>query len=225
MIWIVIMLGAALFFALNHILKKKILENANVLDMMILTAGIGFLFMLPVIQYVDFDISIKIFVLIFINATFALAGSFLLNIAYKNCEISTVSPLLNINPLFIIILSYYVLGEVLNRWQFAGVILILIGGYMITLKNINRFFNPFTSMPKKYFLIVFSTLVLWSFCPVINRVVLLEIDVFTHMFFLTMFIFCMQLVVLILSNKFRDVMKLAKRELALTRCGQSVLDC
>lgn len=215
MVWIILMIGAALFFALNHIFRKKILENTTVMDMMILTGSIGFLMMLPFLKFIDFGISSRNLFLILFNTTFAFGGSFSLNIAYKNCEISTVSPLLNINPLFVIVISYLVLGEVLSSAQFVGVLLILIGGYIITLRDIKSFFKPFTSMPKKYFLIVLSTLVMWSICPVLNRVVLRETDPLTYIFFFAMFMFLIQLVLLIIKNKFQDVITLAKKSWSL----------
>lgn len=212
MIWIIAILGSAFFFALNHIFRKKILESANVIDMMILTCSIGFLIMLPFLKFIDFNVSSRNLLLILLASAFAFGGSLLLNIAYKRCEISTVSPLLNMNPLFVILLSYFILGEVLNGKQFMGVLLILIGGYIITLEKIRYFFRPFTSMPKKYFLIVFSTLVLWTFCPVLNRIVLLEVDSITYLFFFTMFIFCIQIVLLISKNRFRAVIALAREK-------------
>ena len=209
MTWIVVILGSAFFFSLNHIFRKKILEDAEVMDMMILTGSIGFLLMLPAWKFLDFDISMQNVSLILLNAVFAYGGSFSLNIAYKNCEISTVSPLLNINPLFVIVLSYCTLGEVLNSIQFIGVLLILIGGYIITLDNIRYFLRPFTALPKKYFLLVLVTLVLWSVCPVINRVVLYEVDTLPYMFLYVMFIFFIQIILLVAKNKFRDVLALA----------------
>ncbi len=209
---ITLILCSGFFFSLNHILRKKILENADVTDMMILTGSFGFFCLLPFIKEVDFKISSVNMLLILINAVFAFTGSYLLNIAYKHCEISTVSPLLNFNPLLVILLSYFQLGETLNAQQFSGVMLILLGGYIITLKEIKHFFNPFTSMPAKYFLIVLATLVLWSFCPVINRVVLFEIDVMTHIFFFAMFIFIIQLILIITTNRYKRVALLAKRQ-------------
>ncbi len=209
--WIPLILLAALFFALNHIVKKKILESADVIDMMIINGCIGFLIMLPLISFVSFNVSLKNISLILLNTLLAYCGSFLLNIAYKNCEISTVSPLLNINPLFIIIISFFVLDEMLNIIQFTGVFFILTGGYIITLKNIKSFFQPFTSMPKKFFLYVLGTLVMWSFCPVLNKVVLKEYDPLSYMFFFVFFIFIIQVVMLAVTNKYASVSALAKK--------------
>lgn len=224
MTWIIAILGSAFFFALNHIFRKKILESANVIDMMTLTCGISFLIMLPFWKFIDFNVSSRNLFLIMLASASAFGGSFLLNVAYKRCEISTVSPLLNINPLFVILLSYFILGEVLNGKQFMGVLLILIGGYIVTLEKIRYFFRPFTSMPKKYFLIVFSTLVLWTFCPVLNRIVLLEIDSITYLFFFTMFIFCFQIVLPISKNRFRNVIALAREKWPLLIMTSLFLD-
>jgi|GEM_PF-1390843 len=212
MIWIIIMLGSSLFFALNHISKKKLLENTNVLDMMIAVGILSFILTFPLIKFVEFQISYKNIFLIALNSAFAFSGSFLLNIAYKNCEISSVSPLLNVNPLFVIVFSYFILGELINTFQMFGVLLILIGGYIVTLGNIRFFFRPFTSMPKKYFLFVLSTLLLWSFCPILNRVVLLEIDACSYMFFYAMSLLFIQIPLLLLKKRIKNILHLVKKK-------------
>jgi len=210
--WIVLILGSGLFFALNHLFRKKILEDSNILDMMILTGGAGFFFVLPLIKFVDFSIPASLLFLIMLNAAFAYGGSLLLNIAYKHCEISTISPLLNLSPLFVILLSYSILGEILNSKQLLGVFFILIGGYIVTLEDIKYFIKPFTAIPKKFFVIVFATLILWSICPVINKFVLMDINTITYLFFFTMFIFFIQVGLLFSKHRFRSVTALARRK-------------
>ena len=212
MTWPVAILISGFFFSLNHIIRKKILEDANVLDMMIFTGTFGFLAMLPFVTYVDFTISYMNLFLIMLNTAFAYAGSYTLNSVYKHCEISSVSPMLNINPLFVILLSHITLGEVLSGLQFFGIVLILTGGYLITLEDIRYFYRPFTSIPKKYFWGILTTLVLWSFCPVLNRVVLLEIDTLSYLFFFTMFIFIIQVVLLISCSRYKTVAILSKKK-------------
>lgn len=211
MIWIAAILASGFFFSLNHIIRKKILEDANVLDMMIFTGSFGFIVLIPFIKYIDFDISFKNLFLIMLNTAFAYTGSYTLNTVYRKCEISSVSPMLNINPLFVIFLSYITLGEVLSGMQIFGVLLILTGGYIITLEDIRYFFRPFTSIPRKYFLAILATLVLWAFCPVLNRIVLLEIDTFSYLFFFTMFICIIQLVILVLFSRYKDVGVIIKK--------------
>jgi len=146
-----------------------------------------------------------------LNTAFAYTGSYTLNTVYRKCEISSVSPMLNINPLFVIFLSYITLGEVLSGMQIFGVLLILTGGYIITLEDIRYFFRPFTSIPRKYFLAILATLVLWAFCPVLNRIVLLEIDTFSYLFFFTMFICIIQLVILVSFSRYKYVGVIIKK--------------
>ena len=212
MMWVAVILASGFFFSLNHIIRKKILEDADVLDMMIFTGGFGFLLLIPFVKYIDFHISNKNLFLIMLNTAFAYAGSYILNTVYRKCEISSVSPMLNINPLFVILLSHITLGEVLSGLQFFGVLLILIGGYMITLGDIRYFFRPFTSIPPKYFFAVLATLVLWSFCPVLNRVVLLEIDTLSYLFFFTMFICIIQVVLLVSCSRYKYVTTIFKKK-------------
>ena len=194
MVWIIAILASGFFFSLNHIIRKKILEDLNVLDMMIFTGSFGFLILLPFVKYVNFSLSGTDLFFILINAIFAYGGSYILNTVYKKSEISTVSPLLTLSPFFVILLSYFILGEVLNNKQIIGVLFILTGGYVITLDKINFFFRPFTSLPIKDFLYILTTLILWSFCPIINKIVLTRIDTFSYLFLFAMFIFLIQFV-------------------------------
>ena len=204
--WITVILASGFFFSLNHIIRKKILAHVNVLDMMIFTGSFGFLILLPFIKYVNFSISRVDLFFILVNAVFAFGGSYTLNTVYKRCEISTVSPLLNFNPVFVILLSWFILGEVLNSKQILGIFFILAGGYIVTLDNIKSFCRPFTSISTKDFLNILITLVLWSFCPVINKILLSKIDTFSYLFFFVMFIFLIQMVLMLAANRFQEVL-------------------
>jgi uncharacterized membrane protein len=208
--WIIITLVSALFFAFSHILKKKILLNAEVLHMMIPTYIIGFLLMLPIIEIADCNISSRNLIMILTNAILAFAGSYLLNIAYKGCQISSVSPLLNINPLFIMALSHCTLGEIVNGMQLLGVLFILIGGYTATLEDIRDSLKPFTSLPGKYFLMVLLALVLWAFMPLIHKIVLREIRPLSYLFYFALFMCSIHVILLTKSNTLNKILVLLK---------------
>jgi len=212
MIWIIVILASGFFFSLNHIIRKRILEDLNVLDMMIFTGSFGFLILLPFVKYVNFSLSGADLFFILVNAIFAYGGSYILNIVYKKSEISTVSSLLTLSPFFVILLSYFILGEVLNAKQIIGVLFILTGGYIITLKKINFFFKPFSSLPIKDFLYILTTLILWSFCPIINKIVLTRIDTFSYLFLFAMCIFLIQSVLMITTNRFQQVIYAIKKQ-------------
>ena len=185
--WLVLAFISAIFFGLKDVVKKKILQDADVLDMM---AGMGaglLLLMLPFLPFVDFTISSRNLGLIVLVAFLGAAANFLLNIDYKNCEISSIAPLLNLNPLLIILISYILLGEVLNYAQWLGVWLIIAGTYLVTLKNIKSFFDPFSAVPTKYYLIFFGSMVLWSFPSPIKKIILVEVDVYSYLFFFILF--------------------------------------
>ncbi len=211
MVWIIVILASGFFFSLNHLIRKRILEDLNVLDMMIFTGSFGFLILLPFVKYVNFSLSGADLFLILVNAIFAYGGSYILNIVYKKSEISTVSSLLTLSPFFVILLSYFILGEVLNAKQIIGVLFILTGGYIITLNKINFFFKPFSSLPIKDFLYILTTLILWSFCPIINKIVLTRTDTFSYLFLFAMCIFLIQSVLMITANRFQQVIYAIKK--------------
>jgi len=193
MLWLIFALGSAFFFASSNILAKKILQRANIFDMMFVESALMVLISLFFLPFIDLTISPFMLFLIFIASVLGFLGAFLLNKAYKSCEISTVAPLLNLNPVIIITLSYIILKEVVNIYQMGGIALILVGGYLITLKDIKRVFQPFTALSKKFYLIVLGTLVFWSFVPIIDKVILRDVSPYTLLFYSFVVHFLIQL--------------------------------
>ncbi|HBB76197.1 MAG: hypothetical protein A2186_00410 [Candidatus Levybacteria bacterium RIFOXYA1_FULL_41_10] len=70
-------------------------------------------------------------------------------------EISRVIPLFQLTPPFVLILSFLFLGEVLTRPQYLAFILILIGGFLISLKRIEGVFK----LRNAFWLMVLSSLI------------------------------------------------------------------
>ena len=183
MLWIFLMILCALFFSLNHITNKAILRDAGAFDTVIASSILQILFILPFIGKVDFSISLKTLLLIAFAFSFGFGGYLMLNKCYKDNEVSTAAPLLNLNPVLIIIVSYILLGESLNMMQMVAVALIILGGYMISLKRTTDFLRPFTSMPAKGFLQIGAVIFLWSFPAVLVKIILRSTDFLTLAFF------------------------------------------
>ncbi|MCJ7450329.1 MAG: DMT family transporter [Candidatus Nanohaloarchaeota archaeon QJJ-9] len=59
------------------------------------------------------------------------AGFYLIAKALKSGEISKVSPLLNINPVFVAVLAMVFLGESLSKMQYMGIGLTVVGSYVL----------------------------------------------------------------------------------------------
>jgi len=180
------MIGSAVFFALMHITRKQLLKDSGVMDVMTATAPVELVLALFFLPFVDFQYTTSM-VYVFISSLTAIAGAYTLNYTFKKCEISTAAPLLNLSPVFVLAISYYMLSEVVNILQFFGIVLIMAGGYMITLKDFRAYLHPFTSMKPKFFLLIGFTLVVWSFGAVFHKVALADMTAVSAFFFFSIF--------------------------------------
>ena len=157
--------------------------------------------LLPFIKYVDFSIHANTILLIILVAILGFVGFFCINIAYKNCEISSVSPLLNISPLLLMVLAVIFLGEVISILQLIGIIVILVGGYIISLKDWKIFLHPFTALKFKYYMFVGGTIVAWSIAQLFMRIILMKTNIWTYLFFFSASVFVFSVIVVIFRRR------------------------
>jgi len=183
MLWLLLVAISAGFYGFKDIVKKKILQGVDVLDLMAVINIVLFIMVLPLMSFIDLHISFVNLFYLFIAALVGLIANFLINYDYKKCEVSSIAPLLNLNPLFVIVVSYFLLGEVLSRIQWLGVGLILIGTYLVTLKDIKHILHPFTQVPFKYYLYFGFAMLLWSLNPPLKKIVLGDTTLLTYLFY------------------------------------------
>lgn len=75
-----------------------------------------------------------------------------LGLAYQHGEMSVVYPVWRLFPLFVYVFGLVVLGENVTPLALVGIIVSVLGGYMIGLDDITSFTKPFRSIGNKAFL-------------------------------------------------------------------------
>lgn len=165
MLWLPFALLTALSESLKDVFGKLTLAKSDVY----VVAFALRLYSLPLILPLLFFIEIPE-----LNTDFyiaLLAGSFLNVIttilymkAIQHSDLSITVPFVAFTPLFMLITSPIIIGEFPNVWGFAGVILIVLGSYLMNFKlNQKSFFEPFkmllTEKGPRYMLVVAF---LWS---------------------------------------------------------------
>jgi magnesium-transporting ATPase (P-type) len=140
--FIFVSLLIALFWGISPILHKKVLNNIDTKLVLILN---GFFYTLCLIIYTiynwkDFNQEYNkidnnnIYTLAFISIVL----SFIPNIFYffllKKHDTSIVCSLVNSAPIFTVLISFFILGDKINKYEIAGVILIILGIITISLK-------------------------------------------------------------------------------------------
>ncbi len=141
MSWILFALLAAITWAIINTIDKLILTKyvknpiipLVVLCIINILAGI-------VVYYAHGFSRLSIFGLIIalLGGTFYLLGALFYFKAVKLEEISRVVALFSFTPLVVAILAYIFLGESFNAYTYLGIILIVLGAYLISTNNFTR---------------------------------------------------------------------------------------
>jgi uncharacterized membrane protein len=135
MLWFPLSFGAALFWALGHILLKRGFDHVPPLWNNILDKFISLVLWTPFILFLSgFKITVPpLLITAVIIAAAALYHFFFY--AISKGQISLTGTIVAGYPLFTILLSYFFLNEQLSLMQYAGIALILVGDVIVALPD------------------------------------------------------------------------------------------
>ena len=166
MLWLLLAIICAFFFATHQAFSKNILKKAN----NIVLSWASYVFGLPIVAVIAF-----LFVEIKYDSVFwlALAATVALNFValllfFKSIQTSPLSkviPLVNLTPLFLIFTAIFIAGEFPSAKGILGILIIVIGAYLLNISTSKSgFFEPFKFIVKHkgsfYMLLVAF---IWSF--------------------------------------------------------------
>lgn len=182
MSWIIYtIIGVLLFSSTNYI--EKYLVDKKIKEPLILTISSGPIFLLfGTIIY--FFVHLQVVTFIQFSALIG-AGIFLIMylIPYYNAlseeETSRIIPLFQFVPVFTLIFSYIFLNEQLRIPQLIGFVLILFGGFAISLKKIEI---EIFSLSKSFWLMILSSL-LYTAVPIFFKYAVKSVDFWTAFFY------------------------------------------
>lgn len=145
MTWYLLALLAAFFWGTYSIIQKKALKHTDPLSFLILLSSIITIFSLPIVFTRDIFIFTPIeMMLMVIKSFFAALFLFFIAKALKIMEISEFAPFLSFSAIMVLVLSYFFLGEKVTPLAFLGIILIVLGAYVLELRD--GFLSPFRAV-------------------------------------------------------------------------------
>lgn len=178
--WLVLALAAAFLTSFLPIINKKLLTQA---DVSVVAFGVNFL-SLPLLGIA----SVLFLPLPEIDHIFWLGvtGSGVLNLAatlmstraLKDADASLVTPFLTFNPAFTLLVAYFALGETPGLLGFAGVLVIVAGGYLFTVEENRRsWWAPIAAMvrPGPILLAIVASFI-WGLTPITEKLAIQHSD-------------------------------------------------
>jgi uncharacterized membrane protein len=152
MSWFVYAFVCALSLATADALSKKILDD-NVDPSIVAWVRVGYAvpFMVIIIPFIDKpELDGVFYMATFMAIPFDMIALLLYMKAIKVSPLSLTLPFLSLTPVFLIGTSYIILGERPDRSGFIGIILVVIGAYLLNVHTISRgLFEPFKAIAKE----------------------------------------------------------------------------
>src|SRR3989338_11016030 len=149
--WVIFALISAFTLATSDALTKKALRDSNEY----LAAWFRLFFSLPLLVVILLFIPMpqldkEFFRAFFIALPVELITIILYIKALKVSPLSLTLPFLALTPVFLIFISYFIVGEKVSFWGGMGIFLIAAGSYILNISEIKKgFFEPFRAVTKE----------------------------------------------------------------------------
>lgn len=175
MIWFILAFISAVFSAAAAISEKKVLNSINALDFSFIVSFVTFIFSIPFFFGINYDQLSTFSLFILLLKTIMGAAAFLcVMISIKNLEISKALPLLALSPGIVAFFAAFLLGDHLKYMEWVGIFLMLVGTYILELKQKNEgFFGPLKSLFSfQKYKFVFLAILLFTVTSLLDRLLL-----------------------------------------------------
>src|SRR3989344_3749545 len=181
----------AIFVSFVYLVEKKVLSRVHSTSFSASLAILNFVFSLPFLFIIDFSKITRLSLAIIFISAFLAAFSFLFVAkALRKMEISTVSPILALNPGASALAALVILGERLSAQNILGIVLMIVGSYVLMVAtnhgfkhHLQRFFG------NKEAVLVIVSIIFYALGSVTDRFLVADlfIDPLAYLLFVHLF--------------------------------------
>lgn len=151
MTWILLAISTAFFESLRDVFYKKSLQSID--EYLVSWSSIFFtvLFLIPSLFFIEIPSLDKPFwIALLIGGVLNTIAYLIFVKALKTSDLSKIAPLTTFTPLFLLITSPFIVGEFPNHWGVIGIVFIVLGSYVLNLKQKNKgYLYPFQALLKE----------------------------------------------------------------------------
>ena len=196
MTWFAIALLSAFLSAFAAITQKKVLFNLGALEFSFLLSVVNLVFSIPFFFFIDYStINSSNLTILFIKSVIGVGAFFCVMLSLKNLEISNALPLLALTPGFIAVFAFFLLGESLKSTEVIGLILLMLGTFILESKNGKNFIVTFSVFLKsRYHKFIIAALLLFTASSILDKFLLVRMNLspisltaFQHIYFAILF--------------------------------------
>jgi len=173
MLWIIFSFLVAFFDSLKSVYGKKSVKTIDEYSVSWSLRFFALIFLLPLLFFIKIpDLNDRFWIALFWGGSLNAIATVLSIKAVKHSDLSIVSPIAALSPLFLLITSPIMLGEFPTFPGLVGVVFIIIGSYVLNIKEKkNGFLAPFRALygekgPRLMLIVAF----IWSITSNIDKI-------------------------------------------------------
>ena len=167
---------AALFVSFSTLVEKKVLIHVHSKSFSSALAVSNFILSLPLLYFVDWS-SLSTESLVYITASSLMAAIAFLLVAkgIRHLEISTVAPLLVLNPGAAAIAGFLFLNEHLSLLQTGGIVLMMIGSYLLATVEVGPKVPLRAFFSSKYVVLILVSILFYALGAALDRILVTDL--------------------------------------------------
>lgn len=199
--WAIFTLSSAFAASLSSIIQKETLKHIHSLQLLVTAYAFMSVLSLGLIPFVTFHISLLSIALIIISSLFVALASLYTVKAFRHMPVSVVAPFFNIGTVFSAFLAVIIFQEKLSLFDAAGIVLLILGGYILELKG-NNLLQPFRDIKKsKYIHLLILGVLLYSSSFLFDKFVIESIGSVSYFFYHVYTVFIIYLFIAVFFYK------------------------
>ena len=130
--WYIIALVSAILFTIANIFKKKTLKHEHSEEFVVLYKVFQAAIILFILsQFINFNLPLWAFIAIYLISLVISLADFYIIKGFRHEDISVVSPLTNLTPLFLLVMAFLFLKERIGFMHLIGILLLILGAYVL----------------------------------------------------------------------------------------------
>ncbi len=190
MLWAILSLSAAIFSGIAIVLEKRALLQEHAMEFNAVFAIFSWIIALTLIPKIQLILPIPALGFVYLAAALSTLALLFESKGIRHLEVSIASPLLSFGPAITLLLSLLFLKESVSFINGIGILLIVLGAYFLETHALSiHIIEPLRKLlSHRYTFYLFFAMLLWSFVIIVNKYVLSTTDVYTFLFYYSLFI-------------------------------------
>jgi|SRR3989344_9611813 len=188
MYWWIFAVGSAISSTIYTLLRKTGTKKEHSLEFEMTRSILVAIFGVVLIPFLSLKYDFYSIFIIYFSSIFACAGILLTTKSIRHSEVSEVAPLHNLTPGFAAVLAFIFLGESISGMQAVGILLLIVGAYVLEIKG--SFFRSIVySLKSKYVDYSIYAALIFSFTALLDKYIINNlVPAFDMLFLILIFI-------------------------------------